>query len=388
MQRNRLTATSLRLDQAPIALLAAVLAALPGAAQAQDYRSSVVGTEFDFILETDPSTFLCLEYKGQGLREMPDKTGHGQLVQRAFIFVSYFDDGTSVDMAIDADFETVDEARAEALRYVHRLGKLPTSLRRGVQRVVVHYGEEDTTAFSDAGLIVLYSANATRRIATHDLEETVFHESVHASWDQEHAGSPAWHEAQRTDATFVTDYARDHPDGEDLAESALFAYTLVHHPERIPAADAARIRNSIPARIAFVEALLPAGEPVFERVGPSYACDGSGTTFTVRPPRGQPAPPADRPEGDGGSACDVDISSPGGLSDVLSNALLVGLEQDEAAVFSFLDGAGDRYSSADELLEAAVTEFGIDRATLDSQVEEFLHCNCEHGDLEQAPKDD
>ena len=104
----------------------------------------------------------------------------------------------------------------------------------------MHGGDTDATAFSDRGLIVVYAANATRRISTHDLEETIFHESVHATWDAAHADSAGWRAAQEADGGFVTDYARKNPDGEDLAESALFAYTLAHHPERIPEPDASR----------------------------------------------------------------------------------------------------------------------------------------------------
>ena len=128
--------------------------------------------------------------------------------------------------------------------------------------MVVHKGGEDVTAFSDVGLIVLYSDNATKRIGTHDLEETVFHESVHAAWDKPHAMSAEWKDAQRKDGRFVTDYARKNPKGEDLAESALFAYTLIHHPNRIPKEEAAKIARAIPNRIAFVEKLLPKDKPL------------------------------------------------------------------------------------------------------------------------------
>jgi hypothetical protein len=336
--------------------------------QVPPYRSSVVGTDFDFITESDPNTFDRLEDKGQGPAEMPDKSdgsaplvqeaqppatpqcevnvrNAGQmkdvisnvliraehkpesevaaflkdaerryamgddllkaaaehfkidqkrlaslvdgwrhinckhatipgyavpdksdrsapLVQEAFLFVAHFNDGTRVRLAIDADFKTQDSARQEALRYTPRLGKLPTALRRGVERVVIHKGGENVTAFSDVGLMVLYSDNATKRIGTHDLEETVFHESVHAAWDKAHAKSAEWQDAQKKDGGYVTDYARKNPLGEDLAESALFAYTLLHHPNRIPKEEAARIARIIPNRIAFVEKLLPKGKPL------------------------------------------------------------------------------------------------------------------------------
>jgi hypothetical protein len=227
------------------------------------YPSSVVGTDFDFITESDPDTFARLEDKGQGPAEMPDKSDRSApLVQQAFLFVAHFNDGTRVNLAIDRDFETPDGARQEALRYTSRLGKLPTALRRGVDRVVVHKGGENVTAFSDIGLIVLYSDNATKRIGTHDLEETVFHESVHAAWDKAHASSAEWKDAQNKDGGFVTGYASKNPQGEDLAESALFAYTLIHHPDRIPKEETEKIARAIPNRIAFVEKLLPKGKPL------------------------------------------------------------------------------------------------------------------------------
>src|SRR5262249_16794753 len=186
------------------------------------------------------NAFDRLEDRGEGLPEMPDKRGKAPLCQKAFLFVARFKDGTSVHLSIDADFGTEEEARKEALRYTPGLGSLPTALRNGVDRVVVHKGGEDTTAFSDVGLMVLYSENATKRIGTHDLEETVFHESVHAAWDKLHEKSPPWLEAQKRDGGFVTDYAAKNP-SEDLAETALFAFALLPHTNRIPPRDAARL---------------------------------------------------------------------------------------------------------------------------------------------------
>ena len=331
-------------------LLATVLMS---ASQADDkplYPSSVVGTDFDFILESDPDVFAALDYTGKGHPEMPDKTSRSAPLRKpAFTFVSRYRDGTSIALAIDAEFKTEAEARQEALRYTPRLGKLPTSLRRGVDRVVVHKGGADATAFSDVGLIVLYSANATRRIGTHDLEETVFHESVHAAWDKAHAASPEWRAAQKGDGRFVTEYARKNPDGEDLAESALFAYALLHHPERIPQEEAARIRRAIPARIAFVATLLPPDKPIHVTL------------------------------------CPVDVTRPGPLSDILSVALVQGLRKEEGKVRSFLAEARDKYSDAETLIRAVAEGFGVEATELRARIEKHRHDRCTHGGLKDAP---
>ena len=225
------------------------------------YASSVVGTDFDVITADDPSAFESLRFVERGRAEMPDKRdGEGGLFGEAFTFEAAFSDGTRVRLYVDAAFETREAAEAEAARYTGPLGRLPNVLRRGVDRVVVHRGGPDTTAFSDEGLIVVYSGNATKRIATHDLEETIFHEAVHAAWDATHAGSDGWKRAQMSDATFLTKYARSKPAREDLAESALFAFALTRHPDRIPEPHRTRVAAAIPARIEYVAGLLEAGE--------------------------------------------------------------------------------------------------------------------------------
>ena len=240
---------------------AAVVAALsPGsAASGELFASSVVGTDFDFIREGDPSAFEALRFVGRGWAEMPDKRGGAGLFQEAFSFEASFADGARVRIDVDADFDTRDAARAEAGRLCGPLGRLPGVLRRGVRRVVVHRGGADATAFSDEGLIVVYAGNVAKWLATHDLEETVFHESVHATWDAAHASSEGWTRAQLADGAFVTAYAGKHPKREDLAESALFAFTLLRHPGRLDGATRRAVAATIPHRVRYVGELLAAG---------------------------------------------------------------------------------------------------------------------------------
>lgn len=353
-----------------VLVLMSILVCTRALADDPPYRSSVVGTRFDMITEKDPDAFLRLESRGKALEEMPDKSSQAPLRQPAFRFLATFKDGTTVAIHVDADVGTAERAKAEALRYTPRLGRLPTSLRRGVQRLVVHHGNPDTTAFSDAGLIVVYSANATRRIRTHDLEETIFHESVHAAWDAAHARSTAWRAAQAKDGRFATAYGKRKPTREDLAESALFAFVLLHHPGRIPSADAARIRARIPARIAFVATLLPVGRPLHYRLG--------GKDDALR----KPAQGGDAPQREGApsagqrSTCKVDLSSAGTLADILSNVLLSALKQNEGAVRAFLDGQRDL--SADVLLQRTATRFGVSLERLRALVLKFKHVNCTH----------
>lgn len=140
-----------------------------------------------------------------------------------------------------------------------------------------------------------------------------------------------------------------------MAESALFAYALLHHPKRIPEKEAARISRAIPNRIAFVETLLPKGAPLHFAVG------------------------SERDE-KVAADCKVDLANPGMMSDVLSNALTRGLARKEADVQAFLDGASGKHAKSDGLVEAASKRFAIEEAALRAEIEKYRHCNCSHGE--------
>jgi hypothetical protein len=241
------------------------------------YRSSVVGTDFDFITEDDPSAFERLEYVGFKEFEMPDKRRTGEpLVQNAYVFNAYFSDGTKVGIALDEEFGDRQAAEEDAMRYTPRLGKLPSLYRQKLRHIVVHKGGADTTAFAraKAHFFVIYSDNATKRIGTHDLEETFFHEATHASIQASYLGGTAWKNAKALDNAYITNYAKTN-DQEDFAESALFAYTIIYHPERFPAAEREKIEKQIPNRIEFFRNVYT-GQP---------------TPRTSSPPSGPSDPP-------------------------------------------------------------------------------------------------
>lgn len=78
------------------------------------------------------------------------------------------------------------------------------------------------------------------------------------------------------------------------------------------------------------------------------------------------------------------------MKDIVSNALLLGLKHPESRVAAFLKGAETRYSTGQELLEAAAAHFKVSEAALAAEVEKFRHCNCEHGpmvDGQRTPQD-
>jgi len=247
---------------------------LGGAAMAQSGAEPPFGdtasTVFDIIQVTDPSAFSCLQYAGRGERQIWDKRVDGEPVVNAFLFLSRYSDGTVIEIAINPEFETAEAARAEADRYAFALGQLPTTLRQGIRKFSVHDG--DKSFHAGTGQIVFYSQRADQRLTYNHLEESIFHESVHASWDADHRLAPDWIAAQTADGGFLTDYGAKSPEREDLAETALFAYAILHHPDRFPPVDTDDTLRAASNRIDYIRKLLPPGEPIFFQVGPVTPC--------------------------------------------------------------------------------------------------------------------
>ena len=74
--------------------------------------------------------------------------------------------------------------------------------------------------------------------------------------------------------------------------------------------------------------------------------------------------------------CDIDLSKPGQMADIISNVLL--REKKKQEVRTFLDRAKGRFATGDELLKAAADHFQIDPKELTQSVEHWRHINCKH----------
>lgn len=216
--------------------------------------SSTSDTVFDIIRTDDPSTFRCLSYEGRATRQMWDKRVDAEDYYETYLFHAHFTDGPPIDFIVNPEFGSVDAARAEVARHTRALGQLAPLFREGIRQIGIHKGKPTYSA--GPGKIFLYSDRSSIRISENRLEESLLHEAVHASLDASYRLAPDWVAAQRADDAFVTRYAASRPDREDLAETALFAWGLKFHPDRIPPVDSQDIRNQVPARLAFLNTLL------------------------------------------------------------------------------------------------------------------------------------
>ena len=224
------------------------------------FRNSIVSTSFDFIRADDPSAFKTLRFFGRERREMPDKRNEELFADGTYLFEADFRDGSKVEIWAHGDFGSRDVAERYAAMVTEPLGRLPELMRKRLSHVVIHNGNETAFAEQDGHFFVLYSENMEVRVRNHDLEETVFHESVHATLDAEYNKTRAWLSAQEEDGEFMTLYAAQNPAKEDLPESALFAYTMLKHPGRLPSEVEESVRQKMPHRLAFFRKLFSKSE--------------------------------------------------------------------------------------------------------------------------------
>jgi len=219
-------------------------------AQGPLFANSVVSNDIDFITDSDPDVFETLDFIGLGNKEMPgDPLGGGLFDTNTFIFNANFSDGESVEIWCHSSFLSQEAAQGYAEKLCPRLGKLPDFQRNLLDHVVIHNGDGGAFAEIEGQFFILYSTNMDLRISNNDLEETVFHESVHASYQFMYQNDPSWLAAQDEDISFVTNYAQDNPDVEDMAESALFAYTLITRPGRLESDIENWLLTNIPNRL-------------------------------------------------------------------------------------------------------------------------------------------
>ena len=128
-----------------------------------------------------------------------------------------------VEFQIPIEVGDRDEARALVDVYAPIFGRLPWALRQHVRAIELHrdefgrgcnaslYRYVDDPTYPSSGEVRCNTTNTDREVQRGFMEEIFLHEGVHVSLDPDHAGSAGWLEAQASDPTFISTYARDNP---------------------------------------------------------------------------------------------------------------------------------------------------------------------------------
>ena len=207
----------------------------------------------DIITQSDPTTFTGLTPAGQGSRIMFDRRANDFITLNAFLFDAAFDDGLTTEIQVNPEFETVANAQVEAEKYADAIGRLTTGLRQRVKTVWIHKGVEAFGGGNDN--ILIHTGQSLLYEDDGILEETLVHEATHTSLDPDHKDAPGWLAAQQVDPTFISTYAQDNAEREDLAESYLMFIAVRYRRDRISDELAEQIMATMPHRMAYFSSL-------------------------------------------------------------------------------------------------------------------------------------
>lgn len=215
--------------------------------------SGTIFIDPDIMTEDDPSTLVAAVYQGQEMRTMYDRRANDWVQRNAHIIDTAFSDGLVIEAQVNPEFNSADEARTEAIRWAEEVGRLPRALRTEVKTMWIHKGTEPFGGGNQN--ILIHTGQADDYIAGGILLETLVHEASHTSLDPLYANHPDWLAAQQADPEFISTYARDNPNREDIAESFLTWLAVRHRADRIPASMKQTIESAIPNRLAFFDQL-------------------------------------------------------------------------------------------------------------------------------------
>jgi hypothetical protein len=191
-----------------------------------------------------------MTYAGIASRQVFDRRVNQWLFQPMHLFDAVFADGLESEVQVNPEFGNQAAAAIVAEQYARVVGRLPTAVRVDADSITLHKGVQP---FGGGNRNILIHTDQATQYGGY-LEEALFHEATHMSFDADHANSAGWLAAQDDDPTFISTYARDNPTREDVAESLLPWYALRHTNVLFPFQVQA-IVASIPHRLAYFDQL-------------------------------------------------------------------------------------------------------------------------------------
>ena len=208
--------------------------------------------ESKILTEEDPSSFVAISDSGTGRRRMFDRRANDWVDVDAWLFPAEFDDGQTIEVQVNPEFEK-EAARNEAEFYARVIGRLPRCLRDHVKTVWIHAGKR---LFGGGNRnLLIHTEQGKEYLKDGILEETLCHEASHTSLDGIHARSDRWRTAQSLDNAFISKYAKENPEREDVAETFLLYLALTHRRDRISEELATTVSTTVPNRLKYFEGI-------------------------------------------------------------------------------------------------------------------------------------
>jgi len=212
----------------------------------------------DTIIAEDGTVYDSTSYIGRKFVGIFNGTDHEETL--AFIFASEFSDDLVVEVAVHplACGEDAQEAEILASTYSEVLGRVPKIFRNNITNFHLRPGGYDDfqcSPMSEGGTVNLCKGVAEELLSSGNCEEVFMHEGTHINlgFIQE---TPEWRCAQNKDQMFISSYARDNWDNEDVPESVVPWYAVTYRADRVGSETVDIIQEAIPNRLQYFDSHL------------------------------------------------------------------------------------------------------------------------------------
>ena len=225
------------------------------------------------ITDATPSALDSIVYVGRGVR-----SGFWDPFERSwndtlnmFLFNAHFSTDAVLEVQAHPAYVTPDSALEAAHLFLPVIGPLPRVLINGADQVELSPTDDLRASATNCNGRAYQWAGDYRTDSqweTPYLEEVALHEGGHivlgdCTWsgcvvDCIGLGNPTsaeWKAAQAADGMFITEYARDHPDREDMAETLWAWFVSRCVPDLLHPEYKRRIDEGTPNRLAYFDQL-------------------------------------------------------------------------------------------------------------------------------------
>ena len=210
----------------------------------------------NLINEKDPTAFKKMKFverdKTISFWDRRLKGQHGKF--KVFVFSAEYENRNKVSVRVNSEFKTIKAANEHALKYANMLGRLPYFLRKSVETLTIHDG---ATLWGGGNKDVLIHIKMIQGVCE---EEVMMHEAAHTSLDYVGHGGKAinekdWVKAMLSDRIFISEYAKNHPFREDIAETNGWWVATRCKKDRIKEKNFYKVNYWIPNRLKYLDSL-------------------------------------------------------------------------------------------------------------------------------------
>ena len=194
----------------------------------------------DLISSSDYTVFSTSIYEGIETRLFYDEAITDFINYPAHIFKVNFGDSLSIDFEIYSEFSE-QEAISIEQKYAPIVGQLGKELRKNIKSIEFLKGDSVASAQRSNDLsyanitfhIDWLNNTVETRPGGDKTEELLIHESAHLSIDPYVYNQQGWIDAVILDNNYISTYAKENPDTEDVAENFQAYIAVKYFPERI-----------------------------------------------------------------------------------------------------------------------------------------------------------